>query len=206
MPTQPFQLRPLPQTELPATIDICACAMRDNPLHVRVFGKDPARRLVRLQRFFPGLLHFIARKGQLHGAYHQAELIGVLGMLPPGRCKPSLPDLLRMLPGLLRANSPFGTVRTLLWLASWMRLEPARPHWHLGPLAVKPDWQGHGAGRQLMELACQQAGNELQYLETDKPENAAFYQSLGFDTDRQVQLLGCTCWLMTRQLPGHMET
>lgn len=195
---QTFQLRPLLLSDLSVAIDICALAMRDNPLHVRVFGKNPARRLLRLQRFFPGLLHYIARKGQLHGAYHQNELIGVIGMLPPGRCKPSLADSLRMLPGLLRANSPLGTIRTLCWLISWMQLEPGAPHWHLGPLAVKPEWQGRGAGRKLMELACQQAGNELQYLETDKPENAAFYQSLGFTTVRQVQLLGCTCWLMTR--------
>lgn len=198
-----FSLRLLHADDYPAAIRICASAMRDNPLHIRVFGSNAELRERRLRRFFPGLFHYLISKGQLYGALHDNQLVGVLGMLPPNHCQPSLREVIRMLPGLCSSNSLLGTARTLYWLARWARLDPATPHWHLGPLAVDPAWQGHGAGRQLMQFACQHGGNDLLYLETDKPENAAFYQSLGFVTVKTVDILGCQCWLMThRQIPA----
>lgn len=198
MQKRKFDLRPLQVNDHAAAIDILARAMCDNPIHVRVFGSDRPRRLLRLQRFFPGLLDYLARKGELHGACADGQLAGIVGMLPPGHCRPSIRDILRMLPGILRSNSPLGSVRTLYWLARWARLDPAEPHWHLGPLAVDPDWQGQGAGHQLMQYACQRCTGALLYLETDTPENVALYQTIGFRTHAHVRLLGYDCWLMTR--------
>lgn len=206
MHTESFQLRPLPASQLPAAAVICARAMGDNPIHIRVFGSNQPRRLQRLQRFFPSLLDYLARKGELYGAFHHDQLIGVLGMLPPGRCQPGLRDILRLLPGLLRASSPFSLLRTLYWLASWARLDPATPHWHLGPLAVDPQWQGHGAGRQLITFACQHCLGATLYLETDKPANVSLYQSFGFAVCAEVRLLGSTCWLMTRPPQNALPT
>lgn len=196
-----FTLRLLHTSEYPAAVKICARAMRDNPIHIRVFGHNSKLRQRRLQRFFPTLINYLANKGELYGAFERDLLIGVLGILPPGHCQPSLPEIIRLLPGLLKSNSLFGTARTLYWLSRWARLDPVTPHWHLGPLAVVPEHQGKGAGRQLMELACQHGGDDLLYLETDKPENVTFYQSLGFGIIKTVSILGSQCWLMTRSQP-----
>lgn len=193
-----FQLRLLRPDEQQAAVRICARSMRDNPLHIRTFGSSTPLREHRLQVFFPRLLAYVADKGQLYGAFANEQLIGVLGLLPPGHCRPTLIQSLRLLPLLLRAGSPAATLRCAWWLASWRKLDSRSPHWHLGPLAVAPNWQGRGAGRQLMEKALTLAGDALCYLETDKPENAAFYSSLGFVVQRQQPLLGCTCWYMIR--------
>ena len=63
----PPTVHPLAPHELPAAAVLLAEAMRDNPLHLRVFGVDPARREQRLQRFFGPLMRFVhANGGELH--------------------------------------------------------------------------------------------------------------------------------------------
>jgi len=136
-----YTIYPLGPSDLFAAAEICALAMNDNPIHVQVFGSLPALREHRLRRFIPGLIAYVHRKGNLYGAFAKGTLVGVLGMLPPKNCKPSPLDTLRLMPTLLTSNSPAGTLRLAKWLSTWARIDPAAPHWHLGPLAVAPSWQ-----------------------------------------------------------------
>lgn len=199
MPGPSFTIRPLNATDLAAASRICARAMLDNPVHVKVFGQQRQLRQQRLQRFFPALLTYVLRKGELHGTFNGHELIGVLGMLPPGHCQPRLTDIMRMLPALLTANSLPGLLRTARWLLLWARLDPEQPHWHMGPLAVDPDWQGRGAGHLLMNFTMERGKQDLLYLETDTPENVRLYESIGFAVSREVELMGVKSWLMIQE-------
>jgi ribosomal protein S18 acetylase RimI-like enzyme len=162
--------------------------MRDNPLHVRVFGPDPQRRLRRLQRFFSGLLPYVQRKGLLLGAHEGENLIAVCGLLPP----------------LLASNSPLGLFRLRHWLNAWARNDLREPHWHLGPMAVDPPWQGRRVGNRML-AAClahtdthRDASGAVAYLETDRSVNVAFYEGFGFQTVTQITVLGVPNWLMRR--------
>ena len=199
---QQLSIRPLKQEELVDAVAICAQAMRDNPLHIKVFGQTEEKRQRRLQRFFPGMLAYVARKGCLYGAFVERRLVGVLGVLAPGHCSPSLMDMMRLLPSVVFSNSLLGQLRLAIWLGSWAKLHPRSPHWHLGPLAVDPAWQGQGIARQLLTRACEQA--ELRapsaplYLETDKPENVRYYKRIGFYTLDSPRILGTQSWLMLR--------
>ncbi|EAR23626.1 GNAT family N-acetyltransferase [Nitrococcus mobilis] len=196
--TPRIDIRPLSKGDLVMAAGICAQAMSDNPIHLQVFRGAQARRQRRLKRFFTGLLPYILRKDGLLGAYADGTLIGVLGRLPPGRCKPTWRDLLSLLPALLTSNSPAGTLRTVIWLNTWLRHDPPTPHWHLGPLAVDPGWQNQGVGTQLMEYACTEAAGTCLYLETDKLANVRFYQGFGFCVLATPSILVTPSWLMVR--------
>lgn len=193
-----YTIHPLSRSDLLAAADICARAMIDNPIHIKVFGSDAALRERRLRRFFPGLLAYVHRKGSLYGAFADSTLVGVLGMLPPKSCKPSFYDLLRLMPTLLTSNSPAGTLRLAIWLSNWAKIDPPTPHWHAGPLSVAPAWQGQGVGTQLIEYACSKAPGASLYLETDKLSNVQLYQRFGFSTVATPLILATPSWVMMR--------
>lgn len=198
MPFSHFKLALIPTADLSAAARLCAEAMADNPLHLKVFGQDINKRQRRLTRLFSGLLPYIAGNGELRGAYVGQQLVGVLGRLSPGRCQPSYMEILKLAPALLTSNSPLGWLRTLRWLKQWSALDPKTLHWHLGPLAVAPNHQRQGIGRALMEVAIIEANGVRLYLETDKLSNVQFYQRLGFNITATPILLGTKTWLMLR--------
>lgn len=187
----------LNQTHLPAA-SLCARAMLDNPLRIRVFGNNTVLRERRLRRFFATLLSYVYRKGQLYGAFVEQELVGVLGMLPPGHCKPTTVDILRLAPGLMRSTTPLGLWHMGVWLGTWAKIDPATPHWHIGPLAVHPEWQRQGIGTQLLEFMLNHTKGAPRYLETDKLSNVQLYEKLGFSVLAQPVILGVESWVMEK--------
>ena len=199
---QQLSIRALSQYELADAVAICAQAMCDNPLHIKVFGQSEKKRQRRLRRFFLGMLAFVERKGWLYGAFVEQRLVGVLGVFAPNHCTPSIIDAMRLIRYLLFSNSLFGLLRMAIWLGSWAKLNPRTPHWHLGPLAVDPNWQGQGIGRKLLERAIEQADNAKEnaplYLETDKLENVRYYKKFGFYTIDTPIILGTQSWLMLK--------
>lgn len=193
-------LKPLLLEDRCAAAALLAQAMRDNPLHVAVFGSDPDLRERRLARFLRHLAVFVMRRGKMLGAYAGDELIGVLGMIAPGRCRPGLVDILRLSWAILFGNHPRIALRISRWLVTWARNDSPDAHWHIGPLAVDAAWRRRGVGRQLMAECCARMDvrSDTGCLETDLAINVAFYQSLGFVVTRRIHLLGVSNWFMTR--------
>jgi len=187
--------------ELDAAVRVCARAMRDNPLHCAVFGDDPERRERRLQAFFAAVLPWIRRRGMLLA--FDEETHGVMGLLPPGACRPTLPEKLRMLPALSRSLTPTGVMRMRRWLTAWASRDPAAPHWHLGPLAVDPLHQRRGIGTRLLRAALARVDEAagIAYLETDTEANVVFYRRFGFVTVATANVVGVPNWFMQRA-PG----
>jgi ribosomal protein S18 acetylase RimI-like enzyme len=196
-------IRALARAELDAAAALLAEGMRDNPLHVKVFGGDVPRRRHRLLRFLRQLLDHVHANGALLGAYVDQELIGVLGMMKPGRCRPAPREALRMAGAIIASNPPFGVLRIHRWLKTWARNDLHEPHAHVGPLAVSPAWRRQGVGRELMDRCCQDldAQGQTAWLETDLAINVAFYETLGFVVVRQEVVLGVLNWFM-RRVPG----
>ena len=56
MNTQSYIIRLLDKNDLLQAAEICADAMNDNPIHIRVFGADSLVRKRRLQGFLSGML------------------------------------------------------------------------------------------------------------------------------------------------------
>jgi len=60
---------------------------------------------------------------------------------------------------------------------------PPEDHWYLQLLATHPDWQRQGLGASLMDPVFRRADAEGLpcYLETETPDNVAYYRRHGFD-------------------------
>ena len=73
-------------------------------------------------------------------------------------------------------------------------------HWHVGPVAVEPHFQGAGIGHAVMGVLCDHFDErgDLAWLETDEIENVNFYTSLGFEVVKKVPVLSAAYWFMRR--------
>src|SRR5690606_17660554 len=105
---------------------------------------------------------------------------------------------------IVASNPPAGVMRIRRWLSSWARNDPAEPHWHIGPLAVRPEYRRQGIGRRLMTQCCRRldALGATAYLETDLAINVAFYETLGFVVTGHEVVLGVPNWFMSRPIPS----
>lgn len=193
-----MKLKALTKKDLSAAALLCAESMLDNPLHIQVFGSVKELRLRRLSRFFPGLLTYVYKKGQLEGAFVEGRLVGVMGVLPPECCMPSAFEGLQLLPAMMRSNSVLGWWRLAMWLGTWAKLDPKEAHWHLGPLAVHPEYRRQGIGSALFTQALSKPQGYPFYLETDLLRNVQLYEQFGFEVVASPNILNTPSWLMMK--------
>jgi ribosomal protein S18 acetylase RimI-like enzyme len=195
-------IRDLARSELDQAAALLGRGMRDNPLHLAVFGPEPARREAALTRFFRPVLRQIERKGSVIGAFRSSALVGVCALTAPARCRATPMEKLRIVPALLFGNNPRVLPAVLKWTGAWQAHDPESPHWHLGPVAVDRDVQRQGIGGQLLTEFCHRIerieSNPRAYLETDKRANVTFYEKHGFAVTGEEQILGVQNWYMER--------
>jgi GNAT superfamily N-acetyltransferase len=83
-------------------------------------------------------------------------------------------------------------------------MTPAQPHWYLGLLGTRPERQGTGVARSLLEPMLARADAEALpvFLETGMPGNVEFYRRFGFETITEDTVPGGpTVWGLLRS-PG----
>ena len=200
--TVDLQIRALDAADIAEAVEVIVRGMRDNPNVVAALGQDPGGRQTRLLRLFAAMAaaevpgrdrDMLAARGP------EGSILGVCGMMPPGRCQPGLGRQLRLLPALL-ALGPRSAGPTMSWLGAWSKHDPDEHHWHLGPVAVDVHLQGMGVGSLLMRSFCQGMDEtaEDSCLETDKEINVRFYEKFGFEVTGEDEVLGVRNWYMFR--------
>ena len=195
-----IQVRELNEADLPSAVGIVARGMRDNPLHIAALGSDPNQRINRLTGMFSVALPLVLSKGVLLGAFDGEILVGIAGMLAPGRCQPTLMEKLTLAPRIVPGVGFDAAVRVRSWLDQWASYDLRQPHWHLGPVSVDAHLQGTGIGTLLMNEYCSRvdAAHAIGYLETDKPSNVTFYEKFGFEMVASAAVLETPNWFMKR--------
>ncbi len=177
-------IRDLEQTELPLAAALAAAAFRDDPGFSHLIPDDAKRRL-RLPSLIEALLSVdLASGGRVRGAFDDGALVGVSATMPVGAKTPRVRDWLgrwRSLSWLVA--DPAAVLRCLAMIEAIESLRPA-DHDYLHLLAVHPVAQGRGVGGALVNDALK-SGKPL-YLETFTPENAAWYEKLGFKRRAEV--------------------
>jgi ribosomal protein S18 acetylase RimI-like enzyme len=181
-------------------VQVLARAFRDNPLNVAVIGSlDPVRRVKTNAHGLRTLLPVAAVYGRVRGLRRGDLLAAVLVAAPPGgHPLPPAPLGLR-----LRSLLGQGLRVSRRWAAVFdalAPLHPPEPHWYLGTLGVEPEQQGRGLGSRLLAdwLAEVDRDAVSAYLETDKPENVAFYARVGFEVVGETRIFGVAIRRMRR--------
>jgi ribosomal protein S18 acetylase RimI-like enzyme len=188
----------LPPSDFDDAIAVLARGMRDNPLHIAAYGRNPDRRErshARVMRTFFAM----ARNNRPIGVWRHGVLVACTGVLFEGACRPTRAQSVRMAPVLI-ALGPLTARRMHAWLRVWREHDPDEPHAHLGPLAVDRHLQGRGLGGILLAEHCSRldAAGLLGYLETDRPDAVRFYERAGYRVVGEAPTLGVTSWFMRR--------
>jgi ribosomal protein S18 acetylase RimI-like enzyme len=193
-----IRIETLPAEQLERAIALLARAFVTNPIHVAAFGPD---RLDHNETFFRIGLNTM--KGRKVVASDGERILGAAHWALSHQCQFSALDKVRTLPAMLRAFRPRTAARVLSWVSAWSAHDPAEPHCHLGPIGVDSDAQGQGVGSLLMQEYCADVDrvDVPGFLETDRPENVAFYERFGFTVTETARVLGVETWFMRRPRP-----
>jgi len=182
---------PLLPQDVPEAAELLVRAYSTNPINVAVVG-DRTRNARELYRFvlteLPGITVCIRESGRV---------IGVMRFVESKKCQP--PKSLKSMFQIWKIAGS-RTPRLLKWVSSWGKLDPKERHFHLGPIAVDPEYQGKGYGSCMLEYFRTYVDKlgEAAYLETDKPENVKLYQRFGFSIIHEESILGVPNWFMWR--------
>jgi ribosomal protein S18 acetylase RimI-like enzyme len=140
---------------------------------------------------------------------HRGEVLttegqtGVAIWRAPNEWKAPARVTLRVTIAALRSWGTPAVVRGAKLLGALEKRHPAEEHWYLDALATDPAFQRRGIGSALLAPALQRC--DLQglpaYLETQKPENVAFYRHFGFEVREELEIVtgGPRVWTMWRE-------
>jgi ribosomal protein S18 acetylase RimI-like enzyme len=131
------------------------------------------------------------------------RIVGFIHWVTSPGCQFSGLEKLAMLPRMIQEFGLQRSLRVSSWLTNWSKHDPKDLHCHLGPIGIDPAAQGRGIGQRLMGLYCDDLDRTATsgYLETDRPQNVAFYQRFGFEVTHEISVLGVPNFLMRR--PAH---
>lgn len=197
-----IEIRTIATSEVPLAAAVLGRGMRDNPLHVAALGGDPTVREKALAGVFRAFLAMeVATKGLVVGAFKNEALVGVCGMMRPGRCQLAPSERVALLPKLLWHCGLGGTGKLLSQFGNWSRHDLAGPHWHLGPVGIEREMQGQGIGSLLLREFSRIVDDEVAaaWLETDKEINVSFYRKHGFEVVVEDTVNGVPNWFMERR-------
>jgi GNAT superfamily N-acetyltransferase len=180
---------------LDSAVSVLADAFVNNPLHISAFGP---------QRIDQNRLFFRVALEHMFTAQSFVALVDgkVLGYIHFGTSPSCLPPPEQIPAAAATLFKPLGEAvpRIVEWFSAWCRLDPKEPHAHLGPIGVSPEAQGQGVGTALLNRYIEHLKQErvAGYLETDRPENVAFYKKFDFVVQREEELIGIPTWHMWR--------
>ncbi len=192
------QIRRFVATDLDAAVSVLGDAFVTNPTHVAAFGPN---RVDQNQLFFRIALEHMFT-GHTCVAIVDNELQGYSHFVASPNCLPPPSEFEVAAATLLK---PLGDAlpKVLEWFSLWCRLDPEESHLHLGPIGVSPSVQGKGVGSALMDYYINHLETDAiaGYLETNKPENVAFYRKFGFVIQHEEDVIGTPNWFMWRPSP-----
>jgi len=185
-------------------IELLARAYLSNPINVAALGGSGEEELKLSREFFRAGCEIVVRS-EWYAALFENRTVGVVHIVKSPGCRLSPDQQDAINPRLAELGSDVAS-RIAEWLGEWAKRDPDTDHYHLGPIAVLPEFQRRGIGKLMMQHLCErvdEAGTPA-YLETDRRENVGFYEKSGFSVTEQAVILGVPNWFMTR--PAHAAT
>ncbi len=194
-----YRISKLTKSDKPAFVALMSRAFSRDPLFLHVFGDSELDHTAR--KSVTAFLSFLFDKSflfheEVWGIFNEDSLLGTYVVEKPQTSK--LPNLKG---GLLLIGMLIPLVfqlsgKTLMLLNSYMRItRSAAPPWkhhYLIMIGVKPEAQGKGVGKTLMQHLFQTIEDDHESqgiaLDTEKEENVGLYRKLGFTLREQTKI------------------
>jgi GNAT superfamily N-acetyltransferase len=191
--------------ELDAVCNLIGQAFSDNPSTLANVRGDRGR-AARVMRKSARFAKFGRRFSEGLVAVRDGEIVGALNACAWPRCQLGLIEKVASAPGMVRASG-LSLARTMAMANQRAKHDPKRPHWHIGPIGVRPGLHGQGIGRALLDgflegIDRETAGDQRApaFLETDVERNASIYERFGFVTVSRAVILGVDTRFMWRDV------
>jgi ribosomal protein S18 acetylase RimI-like enzyme len=191
-------IKPMTAAELDVACEVIGLAFADNPSTLanvrgdRTKARSMMRRAVRiakLDRPFSSVLV----------AHDHGQVVGVLNAVPWPQCQLGWSEKFKTAPSMIRIMG-CALASTLKMTNARARHDPPRPHWHIGPIGVHPDHQGHGIGTSLLACLAEMVDEHAMpaFLETDVDRNVVLYERFGFQVVADADIIGINTRFMWR--------
>lgn len=211
MSRTPFEVRPLDLSDSTLLNDAAAVATRAfqfDPFFVHLSPR-PLLRARGLGLFVRATLAALGDAAECYGAFlPDGRLVGVGAWIKPGRYPlPALAQA-RQLTGSFWAlfPRPAALLDGVRYIAAMDKAHPHGPVWYLNLLVADPSVQRAGIGGALQEQVLPRADAEGLdcYLETQNPDNLAYYRRFGWEVVDELRPVrnGPPLWALSRSPRG----
>lgn len=186
-------------SEIAAVSETLGLAFDDDPFTAHILPSDLRDRSARLRWF----MSIPARTAARHRSLWIVDNVGAAAAwMPPDKWQATPLTTLRIAPWLiagLRARLPIAAQV----LNAVEKQHPREPHWYLEAVGTRPDQQGNGFGRAVIQPVLDRcdADGLPAYLESSKESNIGYYERFGFEVTGEIALPGDgpSIWSMWRE-------
>ncbi len=193
-------IRPMTPPDMIAVCDVIGLAFSDNPSTLATVRGDraKARRVmqeaVRVAKFGRTWSHALV-------AVQGGAVVGALNAAEWPHCQLGTAEKIKTSPAMVRIMKT-ALPRALTMMNKREARDPHEPHWHIGPIGVRPDLQGRGVGKALLRTFLMTVDEQQSavFLETDVDRNVSLYESFGFAVTSQESIVGVNTRFMWREI------
>ena len=193
-----IEIRRMNPADLVAVCEVIGLAFADNPSTLaNVHGdRAKARRVmqdaVRVAKFGRTWSYALV-------AVQGGSIVGVLNAAQWPHCQLGITEKIKTAPTMVRIMKT-ALPRAFTMMNKREARDPHEPHWHIGPIGVRPELQGHGVGKALLKtfLTTVDEQGSPAFLETDVDRNVVLYQRFGFSVTSRENIVGVNTRFMWR--------
>ncbi|MGD0312120.1 MAG: GNAT family N-acetyltransferase [Acidimicrobiales bacterium] len=193
-----IEIRRMDSADLVAVCEVIGLAFADNPSTLaNVHGdRAKARRVmqdaVRVAKFGRTWSYALV-------AVQGGSIVGVLNAAQWPHCQLGMTEKIKTAPTMVRIMKT-ALPRAFTMMNKREARDPHEPHWHIGPIGVRPELQGHGVGKALLKtfLTTVDEQGSPAFLETDVDRNVVLYQRFGFSVTSRENIVGVNTRFMWR--------
>jgi ribosomal protein S18 acetylase RimI-like enzyme len=192
-------IRPMAADDIEPVCEVIGLAFTENPSALANVRGDRARSrqtmsdAARIAKFGRPWSHALV-------AVHKGRIVGALNAAKWPHCQMSTVEKIKTAPSMIRIMGS-ALPRAFTMMSKREAADPHQSHWHIGPVGVRPELQGHGIGRSLLESFLVEIDEEEEaaFLETDVDRNVILYEKVGFTVTSRQEIVGVNTRFMWRE-------
>jgi ribosomal protein S18 acetylase RimI-like enzyme len=197
-PRDNIEIRAMEAADMIAVCDVIGLAFADNPSTLANVRGDPvkARRVmqkaVRVAKFGRTWSYALV-------AVQGGGVVGALNAAEWPHCQLGIAEKIKTAPAMTRIMKT-ALPRAFTMMSKREAHDPHEPHWHIGPIGVRPELQGKGVGKALLKTFLTTVDERARpaFLETDVDRNVKLYEGFGFGVTGREDIVGIDTRFMWR--------